>query len=149
MPGTLGYLITWTTYGTWLQGDERGYVKGEKICCSNEALLQSNKRSMVQNPVFLSENQRKIIHQAIAKEPKRLEQKLFALSVQQNHIHIVAEYINRPIGRIVAYYKKAGRLALKAGGHSGRLWTAGYDKRFCFDRAALDQKIKYVLCHNK
>ena len=32
MAKTLGYMITWTTYGTWLQGDERGYVKDGNIC---------------------------------------------------------------------------------------------------------------------
>jgi hypothetical protein len=27
MVKTLGYMITFTTHGTWLQGDERGFVK--------------------------------------------------------------------------------------------------------------------------
>jgi len=27
MAKTLGYMITWTTYGTWLQGGEKGFVK--------------------------------------------------------------------------------------------------------------------------
>ena len=26
-PEPIAYLITWTTYGTWLSGDERGWVK--------------------------------------------------------------------------------------------------------------------------
>ena len=28
-------------------------------------------------------------------------------------------------------------------------WTRGYDKRFCFDRTALKQKIKYVQDHDE
>ena len=27
MSDMVGYMLTWTTYGTWLQGDERGWVK--------------------------------------------------------------------------------------------------------------------------
>ena len=27
MPAPLAYLITWTTYGTWLPGDQRGWVE--------------------------------------------------------------------------------------------------------------------------
>jgi len=27
----IGCMITWTTYGSWLQGDKRGYVKDGKI----------------------------------------------------------------------------------------------------------------------
>ncbi len=27
MASMIGYMLTWTTYGTWLRGDKRGYVK--------------------------------------------------------------------------------------------------------------------------
>jgi len=27
----IGYMVTWTTYGTWLQGEKKGYVKNGKI----------------------------------------------------------------------------------------------------------------------
>ena len=27
MPEPVGFLLTWTTYGTWLPGDERGWIK--------------------------------------------------------------------------------------------------------------------------
>jgi hypothetical protein len=27
MSKIIGYMVTWTTYGSWLPGDERGYVK--------------------------------------------------------------------------------------------------------------------------
>jgi hypothetical protein len=27
MPEALAYFLTWTTYGTWLPGDERGWVQ--------------------------------------------------------------------------------------------------------------------------
>lgn len=27
MMGMIGYMITLTTYGSWMQGDKRGYVK--------------------------------------------------------------------------------------------------------------------------
>ena len=42
MAKTLGYMVTWTTYGTWLQGDERGYVKNGKILSENPALKKVN-----------------------------------------------------------------------------------------------------------
>jgi hypothetical protein len=31
-------MITFTTYGTWLQGDERGYVKNGRILPGDETL---------------------------------------------------------------------------------------------------------------
>jgi len=145
---TLGYMITWTTYGTWLQGDERGYVKNGKIYPGNKTLLQTNKQSQLQAPVKLSKIQQQVVRNAIIKEAELQGQQMDALSVQSNHVHIVVEYTRQPISKVVAYYKKAARIALKATGHNGRLWTRGYDKRFCFDRATLNQRIRYVQGQN-
>jgi REP element-mobilizing transposase RayT len=142
-------MITWTTYGTWLQGDERGYVKDGKTHPGNKSLRESNKRSQLQDAVRLSKNQQQLVRKAIIGEAALQGQRIYALAVQSNHVHIVAEYIRQPISRIVAYYKKAARLALKATNHYGKLWTRGYDKRFCFDWATLEQRIKYVQDHDK
>lgn len=149
MAKTLGYLITWTTYGTWLQGDKCGYVKNGAICPANEKLLQANRNLQIQNAVKLSTVQQQIVREAIVKEAALQKQHIYALSVQSNHIHIVAAYIPKPIDKLVAYYKKAARVALKAVGVSGKLWTKGYDKRFCFDKQTLEQKIRYVPGHNE
>lgn len=40
----IGYMVTWTTYGTWLQGDKRGYVKNGKILARNDKLKSANQR---------------------------------------------------------------------------------------------------------
>lgn len=149
MAKTLGYMITWTTYGTWLQGDERGYVKNGRIYPANKSLMQTNKQLQSQEAVKLSKVQRQVVREAIIKEAGLQGQCIYALTVQPNYVHIVAEYIPQPISRIVAYYKKAGRFALKAVGHNGKLWTRGYDKRFCFDQVAMEKKIKYVQGHGK
>jgi len=149
MAKTLGYLITWTTYGTWLQGDERGYVKNGKIYSENKGLTQINKYSQSRDAVLLSKTEQQIVQNAIIKEAVLQGQDIYALSVRSNHVHVVAGYIQKPISKIVAYYKKAARLALKTTGRTGKVWTRGYDKRFCFDQTILQQKIKYVQDHDK
>jgi len=149
MAKTLGYMITWTTYSTWLQGDDRGFVKNGKIHTANESLEHANKQLQTQKMIKLTKAHQDIVRDAIIKEASSRNQNLYALSVQSNHVHIVAEYTPQPIGTIVAYYKRAGRVALKQVGVNGKLWTRGYDKRFCFDKQALNQKIKYVKGHNK
>ncbi|MFA5292035.1 MAG: transposase [Phycisphaerae bacterium] len=149
MAKTLGYHITWTTYGTWLQGDNRRYVKDGKILPANEALLQANQKLQVQDTVKLSKPQQEIARDAITRQAELLKQQIYALAVKSNHIHIVAEYIPQPIAKIVAYYKSAARLALKTVGCDGKVWTAGYDKRFCFDKETLERRIRYVQNHNK
>jgi len=124
-------------------------VKNGHTYHSNKALMQRNKKLQAQDMVKLSRNQQQVVRKAINEEAESQDQRIYALSVQSNHVHIVAKYTREPISKIVAYYKKSARLALKAAGHNGNLWTKGYDKRFCFDRAALEQRIKYVQGHNK
>jgi len=144
----LGYMITWTTYSTWLQGDERGYVKNGKIYPGNESLKQTNKQLQLQNEIRLSKVQQQAVRDAVIKEAQSQGQRIYALAVNATHVHIVAENISQPISEIGAYYKKSARLALKTIGQNGKLWTKGYDKRFCFDRASLERRIKYVQCQN-
>jgi len=147
MPNTLGYMLTWTTYGTWFQGDKRGYVKKGVTLPGDEALLETNKESQSEETLRLTPQHKKVVYDAIINQADEIGQKVLAIVVYSNHIHLVVDYIPKPISEVIAYYKKAGRLALKAFGLYGKIWTAGYDKRYCFDQKTLEQKIKYVRNH--
>ena len=149
MPETIGYMITWTTYGSWLQGDKRGFVKNRKILPENESLANINIQNLVKNPVRLSKTHRQATANAIIEEAKQLNQKIYALSVSSNHIHLVAGYIPIPIGTVVTHYKNAAQVALRKIGLSGRIWTKGFDKRYCFDKESLRRRIDYVNAHNQ
>jgi REP element-mobilizing transposase RayT len=113
----------------------------------DEALLETNKESQSEDTFRLTSQQKKIVYNAIMSQADEIGQKVLALVVYSNHLHLVANYIPKPISNIVAYYKKAGRIALKTFGLYGKIWTTGYDKRFCFDQKTLEQKIKYVQNH--
>ena len=149
MAKTAGYMITWTTYGSWLQGDERGYVKEGRIYPGDELLRQNNERLQIHKAIRLSKAQRQLVQNAIIKEAERQGQRIYALAVCSNHVHLLLEYIPRPLSKVLAHYKTAARLALRTLGQTGKVWAKGYDKRFCFDQATLAQKIKYVQGHNK
>jgi REP element-mobilizing transposase RayT len=144
MAKTLGYMITFTTYGTWLQGDKRGFVKNGKTYAANQSLADSNKRNLSKNPVKLSETHRAVAAKAIFEKADRLGQKILALAVCSNHVHIVADYVLLPIGLVVSHYKNSAQAALRKIGLIGRIWTKGFDKRYCFDEQALKSRIDYV-----
>jgi len=42
MAKTVGYMVTWTTYGTWLQGDRRGYVRDGQVLGEDKTLHDAN-----------------------------------------------------------------------------------------------------------
>ena len=149
MAKTLGYMVTWTTYGTWLQGDRRGYVRNGKILPADRLLHETNVTKLSASPVKLSLAQRRTVRTAILIEAERLGQKILALVVGSNHVHLVVEYIPRPIGRVVSHYKNTARLALTKMGNTDRWWTKGYDKRYCFDKCSLQSRIAYVIGHSK
>ena len=149
MAKTIGYMVTWTTYGTWLQGDKRKYVKDGKILPSNKVLADSNADALKKDEVRLSFNQRRIAGEAIRQKAIQFGQRIYALSVCAKHVHLVAGYIPRPIGIVVQRYKSCAVRALRKDGVRGRVWTTGFDKRYCFDRDTLQQKINYVNEHNR
>jgi REP element-mobilizing transposase RayT len=149
MAKTLGYMITWTTYGTWLQGDKRGFVKDGKTYAVNQSLADSNKQNLSKKPVRLSKTHRAIAAQAIIEKADRLNQKIRALAVCSNHVHLVADYIPLSIGKVVSHYKNSAQAALRKVGLAGRVWTKGFDKRYCFDEQALKSRIDYVNSHKK
>jgi REP element-mobilizing transposase RayT len=149
MAKTIAYMITWTTYGTWLQGDKRGYVKSGKIFTPNQSLEDSNKQNLSKEPVKLSLIHRQVVQEAIQQMAKQLNQEIFALSVSSTHVHVLDEYIPMPIGLVVRHYKGAAQSALRIVGLVGRIWTKGFDKRYCFDEQTLKKRINYVKSHNK
>jgi hypothetical protein len=147
MAKTLGYMLTWTTYGTWLQGERKGFVKDGEVRGENIAIKKDCEKKLKQRPVWLGNKEKKIVREVIIEAAKRFKQKTFATAVYSNHIHIVCEYVAVPIGVIVGCYKNAGRVALQNNGLKGKVWTSGYDRRFCFSESELKARIEYVNKH--
>ena len=143
----IGYMLTWTTYGTWLQGDERGYVKDGCVLGRNDSLRRANKISQKQATVRLTKADRKIVRTAIIQESERLSQNVYALVVCSDHVHIVVESIDEDMGKVAGRYKRAATNALRKTGLEGKVWTKGFDKRFCFDENSLKNRIDYVVRH--
>src|SRR4030042_5855847 len=119
MAKTVGYMITWTTYGTWLQGRKQGFVKDGRVRGENIAIKKDCENKLESKPTELDRNERDIVRDAILEAAKRFQQKICAIAVRSNHVHIVAEYVEVPMGVLVGYYKSAGRVVLKKCGFKG------------------------------
>jgi len=142
-------MLTWTTYGTWLQGDKRGYVKKGKVLQEEPRLRATNKSNLKAPAVRLSKEERRIIKEAVAKEALRIKQTIYALAVCSDHVHVVCGQKGKAVGEIVRSYKNASYFSLRKKGYVRRLWTRGYDKRFCFDEDSLRARVDYVRKHNE
>jgi REP element-mobilizing transposase RayT len=147
MAKTVGHMITFTTYGTWLQGERKGFVKNGEVRGENVAIKKDCEKKLEHKPVRLGRREREIVRSAIIEAAKRFKQKILAIAAYSNHIHIVCEYVDVPINVIAGCYKNAGRVASQKNGFEGKVWTSGYDRRFCFSKKELSTRVNYVNKH--
>ena len=147
MPNTLAILVTMTTYGTWLRGDRRGWVDDGEIL-PPKPLLEASDRERMKHAPFLFDRARLVdVGQMIGTSlVERKQVTLLALSVGDWHCHFVIGTTAHPIGDVVKCAKDAVRYGLRPG---RPVWTANYDKRFCFDRSATRNRVRYVERHNE
>ncbi len=142
-------MLTWTTYGTWLQGDERGWVKDGERLGANAGLKRNNEDRMIQSAVRLNSEQKDIVRRCLLECADKVGQEVFAVAVCSNHVHVVLGANDESIEKAAGYYKNVTRKALHERGSRGKIWTKGFDKRFCFDEKAMRDRIKYVEAHDE
>jgi len=148
MSKIVGYMVTWRTYGSWLPGDERGYVTDGQILQGDLQILERNQKRQKLPTVKLNKKEIQLVRQVISNEAERIGHEIVALAVCTNHVHLAARTNDKLIEDIVARYKSVTTRAVWGLGRKGRIWTKGYDKRFCFSEEQLTQKIHYVNKHN-
>ena len=110
----LGYFLTWVTYGTWLPGDERGWVeyqRGWKLpdpIRELEALV-----TMTEDACLLDEAQRRAVENQIAETCQCRGWQLHAVNCRSNHIHVVVTAANTRPKKIRADLKAWATRCLK------------------------------------
>ena len=86
----LAYFITWATYGTWLPGDERGWVEyhhGWQLPDPVKELEAAAK--MTEDACWLDEEQRSAVQQQMAETCIYRGWTLHAFNCRTNHVHVV------------------------------------------------------------
>ncbi len=139
----LATMLTTTTYGAWLPGDVRGYVDDGVILPGNPALLQTASRRMTGNPVLLNTIQQQIAFDALRTASAEFHYRLLAVAIESWHVHLLIDHKTDAVATVAGRLKTRMRQAL--GG--GRIWTVGYDKRYCFTPEAVTTRAGYIHRH--
>jgi REP element-mobilizing transposase RayT len=140
-------LITWTTYGSWLPGDSRGWrdpVIGER---SPQPRLETWARNRLKEQmVLLSNEQREAIERVIREHASIRGWNLFAVSVRSNHVHVVVRAVATPIQVRDQFKANATRVlrALPQPLANEKVWTKGGDISFIDTDEELERVILYV-----
>jgi hypothetical protein len=136
-------MITTTTYGTWLPGDLRGYVDHGQILPGDPMLVASAQTHMLGDPVYLSVDEQRRAFDALLAAAHEFAYQLFAVTLESWHAHILLDHRADPVATAAGRLKTRIRQALDR----GRLWTTGYDKRYCFTDAQIHARTQYIHRH--
>ncbi len=150
MADPLGYFLTRTTYGTWLPGDERGWVERPGQFRPPNPALQATARALLkEEPCILDHQQRGLVEATIAKHCAIRSWHLHIVNCRTKHVHVVVTAKARP--KIVRdqfkawctrHLKELQRTRDQA--VRTNWWTEGGSVRCLNDEDSLAEAIRYV-----
>ena len=86
----LAFFITWTAYGTHLQGDARGWRRRRKGDQQPQAqLVQWRRDRLKHDPVLLSQKHRAIVERACRQHCDHRNWQVWEVNPRSNHVHVV------------------------------------------------------------
>jgi REP element-mobilizing transposase RayT len=151
----LAYFITWTCYGTWLPGDDRGWTKWHKGEVIPQPLLANwCLEKMTDDPLFLTEIQRIIVNETVALHCQIRRWNLHAVNCRSNHCHTVitaSDYDGEQVrDQLKSWCKRKLKEEQKSRGIDSKeirekWWTGKGSARWLFDQESLEAAIRYTL----
>jgi REP element-mobilizing transposase RayT len=157
------WLLTWTTYGTWLPGDERGFVSSVRTAHGDKAvhnqpdtpydadhpnLMRHAQKLMVSEPVRLNRHHAEAVMAEFHRTAAHHRWQLLAAAVMHNHVHLVVITPEDIAGnRLLQEFKSYGsRVLNKSFGtpRAGTWWTRSGSTRALSDDAALAGAVSYT-----
>jgi len=148
----LAYLLTFTTYGTWLHGDERGSVnrraRGRSKPIAPDAILNDHMRDKLKHPALkLSGPMRKDVREALTGYCDFKQWPLQALHVRTSHVHLVVSAVADSARMLNGLKARATRMLREAGllQADRPIWTERGNIGLLFTRQAVTEAIDYVM----
>lgn len=152
MPDPLAYFLTWSTYGTWLPGDERGWVEyrvGWKL--PDPARKLEAEARMAEDACILDKAERALVEATIEDYCVRRRWILYAVNCRTNHLHIVVGAHRKP-EQMRAQFKawctrRLKELAVERGQSATvreNRWAERGSQRYINDEPSLADSVVYV-----
>ena len=145
-PDPLALFLTWTTYGTWLPGDERGWSRHGRRGLAGDSGKQRFASSQMAEPAcVLTPDQRDLVSDVIGRHCEIRGWPPHAATVRSNHTHVVLSVVGiepaEPRRQLNAWTTR--RLRERFPGRSN-WWTEGGDITFLNTDAAVTEAVRYV-----
>ena len=142
------YFITWTTYGSWLPGDARGWRKWHAGNQEPQPSLEAWTRNrMSESPVLLSEHQRSKVETVCREHAEIRNWMLHAVKARSNHVHLAVTANQKPT--VVRDQFKANSTRVLRQGDDAvpneKVWTRGGDCEVVDGEDNLDRVVQYIM----
>jgi hypothetical protein len=154
MDEPLAYFLTWTSYGTWLPGDERGWVaKPGQVRPPNIQRRQTAQRQMTEAALTLDPAQRRLVEDTIAEHCRIRSWHLHVVNARTQHVHVVVTAPGYHPKVVMDELKAWCTRRLKEQDHARRSgtsavrqkwWTQGGGKRWLNDGTNLEEAVRYA-----
>lgn len=151
MPDPLAYFLTWATYGTWLPGDERGWIEYRHGLKPPDPIrkLEAEAR-MTEHACVLDAEQRRLVEKAIMDHCRIRGWELHAVNCRTNHLHVVVSADRPPddvrmqlkawcTRRLKELERKRSREPVRE-----NWWAQRGSRRYINDEESLEAAIQYV-----
>jgi REP element-mobilizing transposase RayT len=148
------WFLTWTTYGSWLPGDGRGFTDSEHnqpstpVATPNAGLRKFAEQQMTGRPVVLSIKHADILLAQFQETVRFRDWLLIAVAIMQTHLHLVVGVTGDPEPSLVlGDLKSYGSQALNRDigrSPSGTWWTDLGSKRKLPDARSVESAVAYV-----
>jgi REP element-mobilizing transposase RayT len=152
MPAPLAYFITWSTYGTWLPGDERGWVEYRRGWHFPDPARELEAAAiMTEDACRLDLEQRNAVHEQVAETCLHRGWTLHAVNCRTNHMHLV---VSAPLSpkkvrsQVKAWCTRKLKNLAATKGQPGLIrenwWAERGSQRYINDEESLEAAIIYV-----
>lgn len=146
MNDALAVMLTITTHGTSLSGEERRCVEQDVILPAEPLHVETAPAETGAPTLRFSRDETLFVGKLVGTAlNEQLHLRVWALTVQIWYAHLVVEAAEEPVSQIVQCAEEAVQVGLE---RRRPIWAGGYDKRYSFDDEATRQWIAYVERHN-
>jgi REP element-mobilizing transposase RayT len=153
--------VTWTTYGTWLPGDARGYVSPTRQheadtvpkqnlygtpYAKNDSYTRQIAYAEQKFPtVYLNEKQALVVAQQLVDATESRHWLISQAAIMKNHTHVMMMQCPEDGSAVRRILKGTTQAALsKQAGTPNRWWTQGGSNRYKYDQLAIDNANRYI-----
>ncbi len=149
MDSPIAFFITIATYGTWLPGDERGWVEYQKGWQLPDPVRELEAAAkMAENAKILQARQRQLVEDQVRETCEHRKWICHAVNCRTNHMHAVVGAFETPPKRVRADLKAWCTRRLKENALpeiTEDWWAERGSIRWVFDDEGLDQVVQYTL----